>query len=90
MSLDPSAEVTQMAAAERKKWLTIAEAQRLRKAWDASREAMNQMAGKFDEDPENEQEAMLFVILSALTVDGFMRSAGDATKKLKELMGDGS
>lgn len=88
MNLDPSAEVTAMATADRKKWLTVAEAQRVRKAWESQREAMDKVAEKFDEDSENESEALVFIVLSALTTAGFMQAANDAATKLKELLGD--
>jgi hypothetical protein len=89
MNLDPSAEVNAMASADRKKWLTVAEGQRIRKEWDKTREAMDKCIAKFDEDSENESEALMLVLLGGLTVDAFMRQCVEASGRLKELMGDG-
>lgn len=83
---DMSAEVAAMQSAERKKWLTVAEGQRVRKHWSEIVDAMDKVIEKYDEDPENEQEALMLVLIGGLTVSGFMQTASDAGKQLRALM----
>lgn len=82
-----SAEVEAMQLAERKKWLTVAEGQRVRKEWESLRKAMDEMVGKFDENPEDDKEALLLIVLAGLICSGFVSKAVDAATKLKELNG---
>lgn len=90
MSLDQSPEVAAMAANERKKWLTIAEGQSVRKAWADLRKSMDEIAVKFDENPEDDKEALLLIVFGGLTCGSFMTKAVDAANRLKELNGDAS
>lgn len=81
-----SDEVRQMQDKERRRWLTVAEAQRLRASWSQMRASVDDLAEKFDADPDDESGAQLFVVISALTVSGFGSQAHAAVEKLNELM----
>ena len=80
-----SDEVREMQARERARWLTVAEAQRLRTSWDTTRAAVDELAEKFDADPEDESQAQLFILIASLTVSGFGKAAHEAVTRLNEL-----
>lgn len=83
---DVSEEVRAMANAERKKWLTVAEAQSLRKHWSELHTTLDKIADKFDANSENEADAQAFIVVATLLADGFTRAGSDAVRKLRDLM----
>lgn len=83
--VDPSAEVAAMAAAERKRWLTVAEGQQVRKQWDSLVDGVTKALEKYDENPEDEAEAIVFIVLSGLLAHSFTTAAINAGTKIKGL-----
>lgn len=85
---DPSNEVRAMEAKERRHWITVAEGQNLRRQWDDVKRTIDIVSEKFDENPENETEAIMFITLAGLSTDSFVAQALAAAKKIKELHDD--
>lgn len=68
--------------------VTVAEAQSVRKAWTEVCESMDKVVEKFDENPEDDKEAVLLIVFSGLMCSGFMTKAIAAANRLKELNSD--
>ncbi len=83
-----SAEGERMQEQERARWLTVAEARGLRDAWTSFSSAVEKAAEKYDADPENQAEAMVFVVLLTLTGDSFMRKCSDSAMRLRDTLGE--
>lgn len=86
MSEPMSAEVLAMQAAERRRWLTVAESTTIRASWMSTRDAVDKLVDKLDENPEDEANAQMFVLISSLVISGHSQNAHESVKTLAALM----
>lgn len=85
LNMPTSPEGQAMQAAERKKWLTIAEGQRIRQEWESLRSGMDKALEKYDENPENETEGLMLVVVAGLISNGFASKCANAARTLQGL-----
>lgn len=80
-----SEEVREMQRNERRRWLSVAEAQSLAKSWENSRISLDETVTRYLDDEESENAAQVFIALYALSLDNALRRARQAILRLQEL-----
>ena len=85
-----SDEVRKMELKEKKRWLSVGQAQSLRKNLGKTLDELNVTIRKFDENPEDENEAMVFIVITGLLTDSLAREAVNSAQLIKGLIEEAS
>jgi hypothetical protein len=80
-----SEEVREMAHRERARWLSVAEADRVRQEWERVKAVCDEACKRFDCDPENREEAVLFGVTMTIMSEVFYRDCVTAATKLRDI-----